>query len=320
MPEISTQPDAEDRGDTVALIGAGVVGRGWIPTFSRAGCMVRVYDADRSQLDHAAAWFADYEADNPGGARSGAAHVRFERDLGAALAGASYVQESISEDLSAKASLFGQIAARVSDKTLIASSTSSIDINDIARDVAHPERCFTVHPFNPAAVIPVVEVLGTRLCGALERLRLLEFLRSVGQVPVVLSRFTPGYVGNRLQAAVMREAMDLLGKGVVDTDGIDFLLSQGLALRWVLLGAFGTNHANADEGVRGYYRRFYGSYRALMATLAVDAPELDEVTVERIAAALDARFGAAPVAQIARWRDQCILELRRTLEGHPFKP
>jgi L-gulonate 3-dehydrogenase len=304
----------------VAIVGCGVVGRGWIPVFARAGCAVRVYDANPAQLEVAAAWLAGPE---PHGAASGPpapGSVRFLHDLGAAVAGAGYVQESVAEDLALKRAVFTQIEHHADPQAYLASSTSALDINEIARGARRPERCFTVHPFNPASVLPVVEVLGTAAATPQQLAGLTSFLAKVGQMPVVLRRFVPGYLGNRLQAAVMREALDLVASGVADADGIDAVLSHALALRWVPLGVFGTNHTNDDQGLRGYYARFWPSYRGLMATLAAQAPELDAAAFAAIAGTVDRRFGSAPVAAVARWRDRFVEAIRKLQDEQPFRP
>ena len=289
----------------VSIIGSGVVGRGWIPVFLRAGCTVRVYDFQHEQMDVAKIWVRNFLKNDAACAR-----VTYHRDLDAALEGAAYVQESIAEKLKAKQVLFADLSKRVLDHSILASSTSSLDINEIARDAHLPQRCYTVHPFNPAAVLPAVEVLGTR--GAPKQLTgdLTKFLESLGQVPIVLKKFVPGYIGNRLQAAVMRESLNLVASGVTDVDGIDAIMREGLALRWSLLGVIGTNYTNDDGGLRGYYGKFLDSYRLLAKTLSPDIPLLTEEQISTMTAELERRFGGASVAEVSHWRDSQVAALR----------
>lgn len=301
---------------TVAIVGAGVVGRGWIPVFAGAGFRVRVFDPVASQRRVAAAWVEQFLAAAP--ASTAVLPIDYCESLECALAGVDYVQESVQESVEAKRALFRQLDRLCDAAVVLASSTSSLDINEIAADCDHPERCFTAHPFNPAAVLPVVEVMGTAAATPALLERTLTLLRRAGQMPVVLNRFVPGYIGNRLQAALMREALSLVDSGVADPDAIDALLTHGLALRWVILGVFGTNHTNADHGLREYYARFWDSYRGLISTLAVEPPDLDAAKIAAISDMVEKRFGNASVADIARWRDDVVRELRHVLATTPL--
>lgn len=305
--------------DTVAIVGCGVVGCGWIPVFTGAGCQVRLYDLDSRRLTVAQQRLAQLGAliPSPDGRRGS---VTLHTDLASAVAGAGYIQESVGEDLRAKQALFKELDALADPRAYLASSTSSLDINAIASQVTRPHRCFTAHPFNPAAVVPVVEILGTTRSRPEDLAGITAFLRRTGQMPIVLGRFVPGYVGNRLQAAIMREALSLVVEGITDADGIDAVVSHALALRWVPLGVFGTNHTNDENGLRGYYGRFWQSYRGLMDTLANTAPNLDTTDIESIAATVERRFESASVAQVSRWRDEFVQELRRLQMREPFRP
>jgi L-gulonate 3-dehydrogenase len=296
--------------ETIAIVGAGVVGRGWVPVFARSGHEIRIHDPSPGQLESARDWIESFLLSSPA-VRGHSPKLRFCAHLEEALQGATYVQESIQENLIAKRDLFERLDRLCEAGTLLCSSTSSLDINDIATSTAHPGRCFTVHPFNPAAVLPVVEILATRAGSGTTTERVAGILRRAGQVPVVLHRFVPGYIGNRLQAALMREALALVDAGVADADAVDALLTHGLALRWVILGVFGTNHTNADHGIREYYERFWGSYRELIGTLAVETPAVEGPMIDAISATLEKRFGNASIPEIARWRDRLVLELRK---------
>lgn len=305
--------------DTVAIVGCGIVGCGWIPVFTRAGCHVRLYDSDPARLGFAEAWHRDFESrtGTPESMAKGSLSVHTE--LAAAVSGAGYVQESVVEDMQLKRRVFRDIDAVVEPDAYIASSTSTLDINEIARDAVHQRRCFTAHPFNPAAVLPVVEVLGTAASTPEDVAGIRGFLERAGQMPVVLRKFVPAYVGNRLQAAIMREALHLVTSGVIDANGVDALVSHALALRWVPLGIFGTNHTNDESGLRAYYGRFWKSYQGVMATLAVAPPVLDDASLGAIADAVDRRFDSATVAEIARWRDVVVNKLRRLQDDNPFQ-
>jgi 3-hydroxyacyl-CoA dehydrogenase len=294
---------------SVAVIGAGVVGRGWIPVFLRGGCTVRIYDRDQAQSAQAVAWterfMQKYHASCPG-----LANLQLCATLEDAVQGAAYVQENLPEDLPAKQRVFRQVDSVAGQGTVLASSTSSLDIDDIAGGLAGAARCLTVHPFNPAAVLPAVEVLATRRGDESIVVWAIDFLCSLGCKPVRLQRFIPGYAGNRLQVALMREAINLVREKIVDADGVDTLLTDALALRWAALGSFGTNHTNADGGIGEYYDHYGKLIAGLMADLSTEFSGFESEDIDRFVRAMQRRFGCRSIEEVCDWRDDVVMKLR----------
>lgn len=313
-----------DNIDTVAVVGTGVIGRGWAKVFARAGMATRLYDQDPAQAQRALAWLqADIAADVADGlataeeaaAQRGRLSVRTE--LAEALAGAGYVQESGPERLEIKQAIFAAMDRVAAPATILASSTSALDINKIAGGLAGVARCIMAHPFNPPFALPAVEILAARDTAPATVDATLAFLRRVGMQPVVMNFYVPGFLANRIQAAVVREAIHLAESGVADVDAIDAVIRDGLGLRWALFGNFGTNNTNADGGVREYYRRYGGSYRAMMDQLDSSAPSFDEAMIERIGRGVDAMEGGAPVGDLCRWRDLMVQRIRKLKRERP---
>ena len=158
---------AADRIKAVTLAGTGVIGRGWIRVFTRAGLEVRLFDASRAQLDAALAWLEDtLDRDVASGGlnRAEAARQRelvsAQTDLAEALAGCGYVQESGPENPDIKRAMFTALDKAAAPETILASSTSTLDVNLFAGGLPGERRCLTAHPFNPPYIIPVVEVMG----------------------------------------------------------------------------------------------------------------------------------------------------------------
>ncbi len=308
---------------TVAIIGAGVVGRGWLPVFVRSGCETRVFDLDATRAKEAAEWaeaFLDrrVERDDRENVREQSrGELRVCGTLEEALAGAHYVQESIPENLLAKRALFAEMDKLTEPSVILASSTSTMDIEEIAAGLAHPERCVTAHPFNPAAILPAVEVLATRKAGSAFVDAVVQFLRRVGQEPVRLRKFATGYLGNRLQLALMREAFDIIDNGIAGVDEVDKILSEGLALRWAILGTFGTNHTNADHGIRSYYGTYGPTLTQLMDDLTTRSTVFDAEMIERFGRELDRRFDGIGVPALSAWRDDLIDRIQALKRSHP---
>lgn len=311
--------------DTVAVIGAGVVGRGWLPVFLGGGCETRIYDPDSAQSQAALDWCRAFlgrrvERDElcDGEARLQVENMRICANLEDALAGVQYVQESIPENLAIKRELFAQLDVFTEPHVILASSTSSMDIEDIASGLANAGRCITAHPFNPAAILPVVEVLATRQANSMLTDKAVDFLQRIGQRPIRLYKFAKGYVGNRLQLALMREAFDIVENGIASTEAIDAVLSEGLALRWALLGTFGTNHTNADRGIRGYYRLYGDTLKVLMDDLTAQSPVFDTDMVERFGRELDKRYAGVDVSELSDWRDDVVSQIQALKRSRPL--
>jgi 3-hydroxyacyl-CoA dehydrogenase len=311
---------------TCAVVGTGVIGRGWVYVFSRAGCPTRIIDQDPKQTATALDWLEKtLDEDIKGGfiAGSEAAKCRSlvsdHADLGEALSGVEYIQESGPESLGIKNEIFKRADAVADPGAILASSTSAIDINLIAEGVPGIARCVTAHPFNPPHIVPIVEVMGTDKTDPEAVTRTVEFLKRVGQKPVVMNYFLPGYLINRIQAAVVREANHLVTRGAASVEDVDTLMSHGLGLRWALFGSFGINHTNADGGVREYYTRYGKAYQTIMNDLDSSPPTFDPDMIEHIGKGVDDMLGKTTVADCCRWRDRLVRKIRKLKDEDPLK-
>ncbi len=286
---------------TIAVIACGVIGRSWARVFTRAGHDVQVWDPSPNAVSAALAWHdAEVARDERGGGSARACN-----SLGDALEGATWVQESGPERLAEKRAIFAELDHVAAPNAVLASSTSTMDMTEIARDLAGAHRCIVAHPVNPPHVIPAVEVLGGEGTSAEVVERAVEFLRSVGQVPVRMNRYVPGFLLNRMQAALVREAISLVDRGFADVDAVDAVIRDGLGLRWALMGAFGVANTNADGGVREYFSRYGGSFTSLMNDLG-DTPTFDDALIERLGEGTDAMYRDVTRDELRSWRDRMV--------------
>ncbi|MBN1224932.1 MAG: 3-hydroxyacyl-CoA dehydrogenase [Candidatus Aminicenantes bacterium] len=306
------------------VVGAGVIGRGWVYVFSRAGCPTRIYDEDPAQMQKAISWFnSTLEEDIKDGfitraeAKDCRALISSHSRLEEAMEGVEYIQESGPENLEVKRSIFQRVDRSSDLGTIIASSTSSLDIDAIAQGVRGIRRCITAHPFNPPHIVPVVEVLPAKETDPDVTTATVEFLKRIGQKPIVMNHFVVGYLINRIQAAVVREALHLVTKGVASVEAVDTLMSDGLGLRWALFGSFGINHTNADGGIREYYSRYGKAYQSIMSDLDSTPPAFDPDMIEFIGKGVDEMLGKTPVADHCRWRDRLVRRIRDLKEQDP---
>jgi len=302
----------------VTLVGAGVIGRGWIRVFAGAGAKVRMYDQDPKQGPVTLAWLEkDLALDEAEGfiakgeGRAVLDRVSLAGDLAAALDGADYVQESAPEKLEIKQAVFRELDRLADPRTILASSTSALDIGEIAGGLPGERRCVMAHPFNPPHVLPVVEMLGAPKTDPAVLEQACAWLKNCGQVPVRMKRYIRGFLGNRIQSALIREAMYLVESGVADPEAVDAVIRDGLALRWATIGNFGANHANADQGIEQYFGRYGEAYYAMFADLKTDNPKFDLPTLKQIGEMVNRREGVKDVAGLLRRRDVMVKQLRR---------
>jgi L-gulonate 3-dehydrogenase len=310
--------------DTVVVIGTGVIGRSWARAFSRAGCRVRVFDRDKAQAERAIAWLhGDCELAIKEGfgtkaeAERTKALVTLHADLGEALTGAGYAQESGPERLEIKQALYREMDEAAPKDTILASSTSAIDISLIAGGLKGEERCIMAHPCNPPHIVPVVEILKAKRTRTDVQDSTVKFLKEIGQVPVVLNFFQPGFALNRIQAAVVRECFHLVEAGAASPADVDACIRDGLALRWAFFGNFGANHTNADGGITEYFGRYSDAFRTMIGDLKNESPSFSPEVTKKIDQSITAHFKGASVKEFASWRDRMIQRLKALKATEP---
>jgi 3-hydroxyacyl-CoA dehydrogenase len=294
--------------DAVAVVGAGVIGRSWAFVFSRAGCRTRLYDPDRTQRERAIHWLKT--------AGAGEGRISAHDEIAEALEGVSYVQESGPENLAAKKAIFAGLDRLAPEDAILASSTSTLDMSAIAEGLPGARRAIVAHPVNPPHVIPVVEVLPGKMTDPEVVARARGFLSAVGQSPVLMNFYVPGFLLNRMQAALVREAIHLVESGVADVGAVDAVIRDGLGLRWAILGPFGVANTNADGGIREYYGRYGGSYAELMNDLG-PTPSFDRAQIERLGRRTDAMTNGSR-SEILEWRDRLIRKIRDLKQEDPM--
>jgi 3-hydroxyacyl-CoA dehydrogenase len=298
----------------VAVVGTGVIGRSWVQVFIRAGCQTRIYDENPEQIEKALTWLdQDLEAEQADTRRS---LVSVHTSLSDALKGAGYVQESGPEQIEVKKAIYARLDEAADPNAILGSSTSAYDMSEIASGLSGARRCIVAHPVNPPHVIPVVEILPGAETDPEVVAQTSEFMTSVGQTPVLLNRYVPAFLLNRMQAAVIREAISLVESGVADVDAVDAVIRDGLGLRWALMGPFAVADTNADGGIREYFTRYGQAYKDCMDQLG-PTPSFDAEMIERLGRGTDAMSGNAPHSETRRWRDRLIRKIRDLKAADP---
>jgi 3-hydroxybutyryl-CoA dehydrogenase len=223
-------------------MGAGIAG-----LFARAGCDVCLVDQTAALLDRGLDMLRAAQdalrAAKALSARDAAAALRRVQPVTSteeACSGVQLVIEAVSEDLPLKRRLLGRLDELCPARAVLASNTSGLSITAIARATRRPALVAGMHFWNPPHLVPLVEVVkGQRTSPATAKL-LVDLSRRLGKRPILVQRDVPGFVGNRLQFAVLREALDLLASGVASAEDIDAAMTAGPGLRYGLLGPLRT--------------------------------------------------------------------------------
>jgi 3-hydroxyacyl-CoA dehydrogenase len=185
------------------------------------------------------------------------------KSLAEAIQDADWVIEAIHEDLSAKQKLHATIEQAVGGEPVISSSSSGFAPTEIFGRVRRLDRCLVTHPLNPPELLPVVEVVPEGRTSTATVTRTIEYLRALGRHPIVLKKAIPGYVVGRVAAAVWRECIDLVLRGVISVDDLDRAVSMGPGIGWAAAGPHLTYHLAAGEGgIRGFVQHLLASFES----------------------------------------------------------
>lgn len=213
----------------VAVLGAGLMGHSIAGVFAAAGASVRIYEPVAEARAAAGQRIA---AQQPA---VDVVAITCTDDLEAATARADLVVEAAPENLDLKRDLFGRLGELLPD-TVLATNTSGYRVTEIARGVHRPERVVGTHWFNPPHLVPLVEVTQGEQTSDEVVVRMLELHRAIGKAPVHVRRDVPGFIGNRLQAALWREAIHMVEAGIADAEDVDLVVRNSIGLRLAAVG------------------------------------------------------------------------------------
>jgi 3-hydroxybutyryl-CoA dehydrogenase len=219
----------------IAVIGAGLMGHGIAQVFALAGHDVTITDSFVQNLETATARIAANLRDL-GEDESAAARVRACADLRDAVRDADYVVEAVSEDLALKQKLFAEVERHVRPDTILASNTSVIPITAIMQHLAARERALGTHWWNPPFLVPLVEVIETQWTAAETIAWTMRLHEAAGKKPAHVKKDVPGFIGNRLQHALWREAISLVEHGICDAETVDAVVKASFGRRLPVLG------------------------------------------------------------------------------------
>jgi 3-hydroxybutyryl-CoA dehydrogenase len=225
----------EQRQQTIGVIGGGLMGHGIAYLLAAAGHQVGIFEPDadsRASLPRRLNLIVELLGDDAALLRRIAVH----ETMAPAVQGATFVFEAAPEKLALKQRIFAALEATVAPDAILASNSSAIPTTEIGRDLKHRERVVGTHFWNPPHLVPLVEVIQNEKTSDAVVRATIDLLRAAGKVPVHVRRDVPGFVGNRLQHAMKREAFALVTAGVCDADTIDIVVKEGFGARTAVLG------------------------------------------------------------------------------------
>jgi len=292
-----------------------VIGGGWAAYFLARGYPVTAWDPGpraeqrlRTVVD--LAWPALTDLGLADGASRD--NLVFEPELARACAGADFVQESAPEDLDLKITLLADIDAVTPAHVVVASSTSGYPMSDMQVRCAHPERMVVGHPFNPPYLIPLVEVVGGRDTAADAVAWASDFYRVCGKTVVTMDREVPGFIANRLQEALWREALHMINEGEATVEQIDASIVAGPGLRWPIQGPMLTFHLAGGQGGMAHMLDHFGPSLLSPWTRLV-APELTPALRDDVVNQVEAEAGSRTINDLIAERDAGIIAIQRAL-------
>jgi carnitine 3-dehydrogenase len=249
----------------ISCIGVGLIGHSWATLFSLNNYPVSLCDLTNTILKEARVkiqnnlnFMASQGFIEKSQATSALEQISMTTNLQKAVQDADYIQESVFENYAVKKKVLKRVDIAAPDHAILASSSSGLLIGELHQVLTHPEKCLIAHPWNPPHLLPLVELVPGKNTSPHTVTRTYELMSTIGKIPVIVQKEVPGHIANRLQAAVWREAIDLVDRGVCSVEDVDKALVAGPGLRWAFMGSNLTLHLGGGSGGLRYFIEHLG--------------------------------------------------------------
>ena len=304
----------------ITCVGCGLVGQGWATLFALSGYQVILEDVDEKRLDDAVKRIARQmhfleESGLASGAEKALTRIRRTTMLSEAVAKADYVQESVYESYAAKKEIYGKMDKVAKPEVILASSSSGLMMTEIQKAAEHhPERCIVVHPWNPSYLVPLVELSPGEKTSQNTTERTYKLMQDIGKVPVVLRKEVPGFIANRLSAALWREALNLVDTGVASAEDVDKAIVNGPGLRWAIMGPYLTYHLGGGKGGIEYLLRHIDVSKAKWLETMAKWTETPDSAVEKAVQGVHEMklVKEHNYEELEDWRDKTMVDILRS--------
>ena len=299
----------------IAVLGCGTIGAGWAAYF-----LARGYDV--AALDPAAGWQDRLRAfiDNArpqlqavGTAIGREGKLEMLDTPEAAVAGADFVQENATERSGIKADLYWRIDAALGADAILATSTSGLILSDLVEGIASAPRFVVGHPFNPPHLIPLVEIVSSKVTDPAAAEWAYGFYAHIGKHPIVVKKEVPGHLANRFQAALWREAFNAVIDDLASVEDINAAISQGPGLRYALMVPHMIfNLTGGKGGIRASLEQFGPAMESWWTTMQA-TPSFDDNLKSKLIAGIEDEMGERTISDLENERDTRLILLLKML-------
>jgi len=305
----------------IAVIGTGVIGSGWIIRFLAHDKKVIAYDKDKKFekkviTEIKQTWPYVKKLFNK--KKLKLKNFRYVTSLQEALKDADFIQESAPENYKLKTKLMEIIGKYSKPNAIISSSSSGLLPSKIYSKCKNPSRTIIAHPFNPVYMIPGVELVPGKKTKKNILNKAYKFYRSISMNPIMLKKELPGYLSDRLQEALWREALHIVNEGYATTKDLDRAIEDGPGLRWSLMGTFLTFHlAGGKAGMKHMLEQFGPALKLPWTKLK--APVLSKKLSSRVIAGTKKQAKGKSVEKLSKIRDEYLVKLQKLRKKYEDK-
>ncbi|MDB4099148.1 carnitine 3-dehydrogenase, partial [Candidatus Thioglobus sp.] len=303
------------------VIGAGVIGSGWVARLLLNGIDVFVYDPSKEApkyvnkvIDNAERAYNKLLTSNL--PKKG--KLLFSASISEVAKSCELIIEAVPERLSIKQSAYEEIESSADKNLVIASSTSGILPSDLQAKMKHPERLLVAHPFNPVYLLPLVEIVGGSKTSKNVIEETSKKFTNIGMFPLYIKKEIPAFIADRLLESVWREALWLVNDDIATTEEIDDAIRYGFGLRWAQMGLFETYRlAGGEAGMRHFISQF-GPCLEWPWTHLMDVPEFTDELIEKVSSQSDQQSGQFSIDELMEKRDDNLVDFLKVLKDNQW--
>ncbi len=305
----------------IAVIGTGVIGSGWIIRFLAHNKKVVAYDKDirlkkKIIAEIKRTWPYVKKLFNK--KKLKLKNFRYVTSLKEALKDADFIQECAPENYKLKIRLMKEIGKYAKSKVIISSSSSGLLPSRIYSKCKNPSRTIIAHPFNPVYMLPGVEIVPGKKTKKNFINKANIFYKSVSMNPIIIKKELPGYLSDRLQEALWREALHIVNEGYASTKDLDRAIEDGPGMRWSLMGTFLTFHlAGGNSGMKHMLEQFGPALKLPWTKLK--APKLSRKLSNRVIFGTKKQAKGKSVVHLSKIRDEYLLHLQKMRKKYENK-
>ncbi len=308
----------QDSLDTIAVIGTGVIGTGWIIRFLFNKKKVKVFDPSKKQKQFL---LNEIKRTSKTLERFYAKKINLEKQLffcnsvQEAVKNAGLIQENAPENEKLKTKVIKDISLSAPKSAIIASSSSGLLPSKIQAQAKNPERVLIAHPFNPVYLLPLVELVPGKKTTKANILKANRFYSKIGMKTLTLKKELPGYLSDRLQESMWRESLHIINEGYASTKDLDDAIIYGPGLRWSLMGTFLTFHlAGGESGMKHMLEQFGPALKLPWTKLK--APKLTDNLKKKIIQGTKIQSKNKSIENLSNLRDNFLIDLQKLLKKY----